>query len=84
MLKEIGILVSTKWDFFGKLLIQHIEISIIAVLIAIVLGGIVGIAISEYQKSFIRTVALVIDTAWSPMRSKSLLAFNTVITVRKS
>ena len=51
MLKEIGILVSTKWDFFGKLLIQHIEISIIAVLIAIVLGGIVGIAISEYQKS---------------------------------
>ena len=34
MLKEIGILVSTKWDFFGKLLIQHIEISIIAVLIA--------------------------------------------------
>ena len=36
MLKDIWILLTTRWDFFGKLLLEHIEISIAAILIAIV------------------------------------------------
>ena len=51
MLKDVCLLLTTKWDFFGKLLLEHIEISIAAILIAIVFGGLVGILISEYQKS---------------------------------
>ena len=59
MIKEIGILLSTKWDFFGKLLLEHIEISLIAILIAIVFGGIVGIFISEFQKSAKLTLGVI-------------------------
>jgi len=59
MIEEIGILLSTKWDFFGKLLLEHIEISLIAILIAIVFGGIVGIFISEFQKSAKLTLGVI-------------------------
>ena len=59
MIKEIGILLITKWDFFGKLLLEHIEISLIAILIAIVFGGIVGIFISEFQKSAKLTLGVI-------------------------
>ena len=44
-------LLINRWDFFAGLLIEHIEISLIAILIAIVFGGLVGILISEFQKS---------------------------------
>ncbi len=37
--------------FFLGLLLEHLEISVIAILIAIVFGGIVGILISEYQST---------------------------------
>lgn len=51
MLQEVLLLFKTKWDFFGKLLIEHLEISMAAILIAIMFGGLVGILISEYKRS---------------------------------
>lgn len=51
MQKDIWVLLTTKWDFFGKLLLEHIEISLAAILIAIVFGGLVGILISEYKRA---------------------------------
>ena len=59
MLKDVWVLLTTKWDFFGKLLLEHIEISIAAILIAIVFGGLVGILISEYQKSAKPTLGVI-------------------------
>lgn len=51
MLKEMWILLLEKKAFFAGLLIEHIEISLLAILIAIILGGMTGILISEYQKA---------------------------------
>ncbi|WP_456078946.1 ABC transporter permease/substrate-binding protein [Mogibacterium sp.] len=51
MLKEILELLTTKKDFFLKLLLEHIEISMSAILIAIIIGGMAGILISEYRKA---------------------------------
>jgi osmoprotectant transport system permease protein len=39
MQESLSLLVS-KWSFFQELLIQHIEISLIAIVVAIVVGGI--------------------------------------------
>lgn len=50
MLSEVWSLFIERNDFFIKLLIEHIEISLICILIAIIFGGIVGILISEYNK----------------------------------
>lgn len=40
-----------KRDFFGGLLLEHLQISLTAVLLAVVIGLVLGIAISEYQGS---------------------------------
>ncbi len=48
MLASVWNLLVARWDFFSGLLIEHIEISLIAIAIAIVVGGIAGILISEY------------------------------------
>ena len=59
MLKEILNLVIERKLFFGELLIQHIEISAVAILIAIIIGGIAGLIISEYEKSAKPTLAVI-------------------------
>lgn len=59
MLKEVWDLLITKQDFFGKLLLEHIEISLAAILIAVVWGGLVGVLISEYQKSAKPTLGVI-------------------------
>jgi osmoprotectant transport system permease protein len=51
MIDAVFDLLITKWDFFLDLLIEHLEISFLAIGIAIIFGGLVGILISEYQKS---------------------------------
>lgn len=51
MLNNILNLLTQKSNFFLNLLIEHIEISIISILIAIILGGIIGILISEFSKT---------------------------------
>ena len=59
MLKEMFTLLGDKKDFFLKLTLEHIEISLIAILIAIVFGGAVGILISEYQKAANPTLGVI-------------------------
>ena len=51
MLQSVWTTFLTEKTLFIKLLIEHIEISMIAILIAIIIGGITGILISEFEKS---------------------------------
>lgn len=51
MLQEILNLLIERREFFIQLSLEHLLISMIAILISIVVGGIIGIAISEYRKS---------------------------------
>ena len=59
MLQDMWNLLITHLDFFGGLLLEHIEISLAAIAIAIVFGGIAGILISEYQKAAKPTLAVI-------------------------
>jgi len=51
MLKDMGAIFIDRKDFFLELLLEHLEISLVSILIAILLGGLVGILISEFQKT---------------------------------
>lgn len=51
MLTEIIDLIQSRWDFFLGLLVEHIQISLLSIVIAMVIGLAIGILISEYQKS---------------------------------
>lgn len=51
MLTEIIDLIQSRWDFFLGLLVEHIQISLLSIVIAIVIGLTIGILISEYQKN---------------------------------
>ena len=51
MLTEIIDLAQNRWDFFLELLIEHVQISLLSIAIAMVIGLAIGILISEYQKS---------------------------------
>lgn len=51
MLMDTWNLLVERKDFFLQLLLEHLEICLTAILIAIVAGGLMGIFISEYQKS---------------------------------
>jgi osmoprotectant transport system permease protein len=59
MLAQSWDLLVQRWDFFWGLLLEHMEICLVAVLIAIVFGGIAGILISEYRKAAKPTLAVV-------------------------
>ncbi len=59
MLKDIGQLLIEKKSFFVQLTIEHLEISLLAILIAIVLGGVIGILISEFAKTTKPTMAAI-------------------------
>lgn len=50
-MKEIISLFIKRKEFFFNLLIQHIEISFISIILAIFIGGIIGIVIAENKKS---------------------------------
>ncbi|WP_225370002.1 ABC transporter permease [Methanobrevibacter arboriphilus] len=51
LLEESFSLLISDHEFFMDLLIQHIQLSLISILIAIVLGMIIGIIVSEYEKN---------------------------------
>ena len=51
MISDMFALFTGRRDFFLGLLWEHLQISLIAILIAVVLGGLVGILISEFQRS---------------------------------
>ena len=59
MLNEIGTLLIERRDFFLGILWEHLEISLIAILIAILLGGLVGILISEFQRPAKPTLGII-------------------------
>ena len=59
MIKEMFNLVFERKSFFIELLIQHIEISAIAIAVAVVIGGVAGLIISEYKKSAKPTLAVI-------------------------
>lgn len=50
-MKEIIDLIVNRSDFFLELLIEHLQISLISIILAIIFGLIIGIVISEYQKT---------------------------------
>lgn len=50
MLSETWSLIVNQSDFFTDLMIQHLEISLISVVFAIIIGLGLGIFISEYRK----------------------------------
>jgi osmoprotectant transport system permease protein len=51
MIAEIIQLLESRWDFFLELLIEHLQISMISIGIAMVIGLLIGIFISEFQKT---------------------------------
>lgn len=51
MLQDMYTLFTERTDFFLGLLSEHLIISLIAILIAIAVGGLAGILISEFQKA---------------------------------
>lgn len=59
MIKDMGTLFWSRKEFFLNLLWEHLAISLIAIFIAIVFGGIAGILISEYQRSAKPTLGII-------------------------
>lgn len=59
MLNNVGNILIEKREFFAGLFVEHIEISLLAILIAVVLGGVMGILISEFKRSAKYTLAAV-------------------------
>ena len=59
MLAQIWDLLATRRDFFAGLLLEHLQISFVSIVIAIVVGGIAGVLISEYQRAAKPTLAAV-------------------------
>lgn len=59
MLNEMLQLLTSRWDFFANLLVEHIAISMTAILIAMVIGGITGLLISEFDRAAKPTMAVI-------------------------
>ena len=59
MLQSIWNVLVEKKEFFLGLLWEHMEISLAAILVAMVIGGIAGILISEYKRSAKPTLAVI-------------------------
>lgn len=59
MLQNIWKLFIENRSFFSQLLLEHIEISLVAIMIAILFGGLVGILISEFQKAAKPTLGII-------------------------
>lgn len=59
MLKDMWSIFTDRKDFFLELLLEHLELSLISILIAILFGGLVGILISEFQKNAKPTLGVI-------------------------
>lgn len=59
MISEMFTLLTSRWDFFAELLLEHMAISLVAILIAMVVGGFCGILISEYARAAKPTMAVI-------------------------
>lgn len=59
MLKDMWSIFIDRKGFFLELLLEHLEISLVSILIAILFGGLVGILISEFQKTAKPTLGVI-------------------------
>lgn len=59
MLKDMWFVFIDRKDFFLELLLEHLEISLVSILIAILFGGLVGILISEFRKTAKTTLGII-------------------------
>ena len=59
MISNMFELLASRWDFFAGLLLEHLQISLTAIVIAIVIGGVAGILISEFTRSAKPTLAVI-------------------------
>lgn len=59
MMQNIWIMLAERRGFFAKLLLEHLEISLVAILTAILFGGIAGILISEYDRAAKPTLGVI-------------------------
>lgn len=59
MLRNMWSIFLDRKDFFLDLLWEHLEISLLSILIAILFGGMVGILISEFQKTAKPTLGVI-------------------------
>ena len=59
MINDVIQLLTSRADFFAGLLVEHLQISFAAIAIAIVIGGIAGILISEFTHAAKPTLAVV-------------------------
>ncbi len=59
MIQNMWTLFLEKKGFFGNLLLEHIEISLLAIIIAVIFGGLAGILISEFQKTAKPTLGVI-------------------------
>lgn len=51
MIQDMWSMLIERKDFFIELLLEHLGISLVSILIAILLGGVIGIIISEIKKT---------------------------------
>ena len=73
MLFEVIQLMRSRWMFFLNLLLEHLQISSVAILIAMAIGLLVGVAISEFQKGAKLVIGIV--NFFYTIPSISLLGF---------
>ena len=59
MVRDIWTLLTERTGFFAGLLLEHLEISLLAIVIAILAGGLAGILISEFQRAAKPTLAVI-------------------------
>ena len=59
MISDIFELLTSRRDFFAGLLLEHLQISLTAIVIAIVIGGLAGVLISEFRRSARPTLAVI-------------------------
>lgn len=59
MISDIFELLTSRRDFFAGLLLEHLQISLTAIIIAIVIGGAAGVLISEFRRSAKPTLAVI-------------------------
>ena len=50
MLKDIWALLTERTDFFAGMLLEHLEISLLAIAMALLAGGLAGILLREFPR----------------------------------
>ncbi|MBB6715619.1 ABC transporter permease [Clostridium gasigenes] len=73
MIKEVFQLYIDRWDFFLKLIIEHLKIAGFSILISAIIGLVLGVLISEFKKT--STFILGITNFIYTIPSISLLGF---------